>query len=377
MTDTGNMLTPLATAFANGRVTSDNTLARQTATHYAEGDDAAATEAAFLRDGVGIVDTGWRDLLAVSGADALSFLHRMLTQELQKLEHGRARRSALLLRKGQLVAEMLAVRPTPDNSIHEAIWLDVGSGRGAAVSAGLNPFVITEDVTFTPLDERETSLWLVGPAVGEMLKAAGVHDPAPGEAAGDTWHDVPMQLVGHPLGALAGVRIRVSHDGARALWPRLVDLARNYHGGPAGFRAFETARIEQGVGRFGREWTEQVLPKEAGLDECISYTKGCFVGQEPTARLHFRGQPARRLMRLQIAATSDAAALPPGTPLLDSGGREAGTLTSAIWSAARGAIVALGFVKRAHLGDDAVLHAGAPDGPPVVVAGTAGADTPK
>ncbi|MGE3850556.1 MAG: folate-binding protein YgfZ [Planctomycetota bacterium] len=324
--------TPIAAAHPAGDLTNDPTLARQTRRTF--GHDVAV-EASYLRDSVGVVDLGWRDLLAVNGADALSFLHRMLTQDFNTLAPGASRRSALLVRKGQLVAEFLATRPaeaTPD----EVVWFSVSSGRAAALAGGLDPFVITEDVVFRPLDATHTTIWLVGPRAVELHAAAG-----------------SPSAVRHDLGALPGMLLRLTHAAARDLWPTLGTLAGGMGGGFAGFDAFEMVRIEQGLGRYGVDWDDQVLPKEAGLDDCISYTKGCFVGQEPTARLHFRGQPARRLMRLTIAGTTPLPVLPPpGTPLTDAAGKEAGVLTSVAWSSAQGIGVALGYVKRAHIDAD-------------------------
>src|SRR5690606_22921928 len=116
------------------------------------------------------------------------------------------------------------------------------------------------------------------------------------------------------------------------VWPRVREAAAALGGGPAGMAAYESVRIAQGLPRWGADWREGLLAKEAGLDAAVSYTKGCYPGQEPTYRLHFRGQPAKRLMRLRLAGGATAAALAtlpvPPVPLVTVEGKPAGEVTS-------------------------------------------------
>jgi aminomethyltransferase len=132
--------------------------------------------------------------------------------------------------------------------------------------------------------------------------------------------------------------------------PRIRQLLLE-RGQPGGARAvseeaFEIARIESGLPREGPEINEKYILLETGRDNAVSYTKGCYLGQEIIARIHWRGQPAKRLMGLLIEAKS---APPAGTELYSTDGKRVGEVTSSAHSIALDRLIALGYVHRNYL----------------------------
>ena len=156
-----------------------------------------------------------------------------------------------------------------------------------------------------------------------------------------------------------GFDLFVSRDQVSELWSSLIKIC-----GPSGLRAagstaFHTARIEAGIPKEPEDITPENILLEAGMDEAVSYTKGCYLGQEIIARIHWRGQPARRLCQLKIDAEEVP---PPGTVLFSLENRRVGSITSSTRSPRFQAVIALGYVHRYHLTAGTRLKVGDGDG---------------
>jgi tRNA-modifying protein YgfZ len=237
-----------------------------------------------------------RGYVRVEGPEAADFLERMLSNEVVSLEPGRDARQALLLTpKGRLVAPLRAVREGP-----EAFLLVTEAALTEAVAATLLRARFAAKCSVEPVAYR--GYLQVGSDPGE-----GFRNDDYGVAAWETWGDEEREAAGQD--------------------------------------ELEALRIEAGTPVWGKELDETVLPAEAGLDEThISFTKGCYPGQEPVARLQYRGHPNRRLRRLEVA---DAR---PGDEILH-GEKVVGRVTSAVPGRA------LGYVRR-EVPDDAELRIG-------------------
>jgi folate-binding protein YgfZ len=118
----------------------------------------------------------------------------------------------------------------------------------------------------------------------------------------------------------------------------------------------EVLRIEAGIPLYGRDMTDETMPIEANLEHAISYTKGCYIGQEVIARLEARGHVNRKLVGLLLTGTALPAS---GTPLM-AGDRNVGWLTSTTYSPARQQNIALGYVRREFWAPGTALHLAAP-----------------
>ncbi|HSB39011.1 MAG TPA: hypothetical protein VLD13_07985 [Gaiellaceae bacterium] len=234
-----------------------------------------------------------RGYLAVTGPEAADFLERMLSNEVVSLEPGDARPALLLTPRSRIVAPLRVVREGP-----EAFLLLTERGLAETVAATLLR------ARFAAKCEIELRPYRGYLHLGE---GEGIRNDDYGVEAWESWGE----------------------DELTAADPR--DL--------------EPLRIEAGTPAWGKELDETVLPAEAGLDEThVSFTKGCYPGQEPIARLHYRGHPNRGLRVLEVEAAK------PGDEIV-LGEKPVGRVTSAVPG------LALGYVRR-EVPDDAVLEIG-------------------
>ena len=276
-----------------------------------------------------------RDVLRVAGPQAVSWLHSMLSQDVESLAVGSSALSFVLQPQGKLVALVRVTRATEDE-----VLLDTDPGWGGRVVEHLARFKLRTKADLDALDWR--SVALRGPGAREAAAATGAVGAAGGVAGGSS-------------GTVAVVD---------ADWPGLpgVDLLGPDPAVPDGVRvcdpaAYEAVRIEAGVPVMGREADASTTPHELGLvDRAASLTKGCYTGQELVARVDSRGGHAPRFLRGVLVAAN---VIPPvgatlhhpdtgdGTAPAGAGGKALGRITSVAESLDRHAPVALSLVARA------------------------------
>ncbi len=275
-------------------------------------------------------DEDGRGKLAITGRDREKFLQGLLTQDMKAIAPGRGALACALTVKGKAIADM-RVYALPD-----AFLLDVAPGRAGALAEHLRKYVIAAQVGIEDRSPALATIAVEGPRARDVLSLP----------------DVPSPLGIAPFdGGRFLARASISgEDGWRLLLPREEALAAAAALREAGARpispdAVEWLRIEAGVPLYGRDLDEHTLPPEAGLEAAaISYTKGCYLGQETIARLHFLGHINRRLMGLVFEG--DDPSPPAGTLLYTPDRREIGRVTSPGYSPTLGRPVALGYVRR-------------------------------
>jgi folate-binding protein YgfZ len=278
-----------------------------------------------LKEGAGLVDRSGRAKFAVRGADAAEFLQGQLTNDIEVLEAGEGCYAALLDRKGHMQADMRVLRLSTGD-----LWLDTEPEAADAVAKHLRMYSIGREVEIEDVSDDWTILGVVGPGT---VGVAGTGPLSPEHAQRHLERDgVEILAVATDL----GVDLIARSERAEALRSALassgaVEVAE---------AAAETVRVESGRPRFGREMTTATIPQEAGIDErAVSFTKGCYIGQETVARLHYKGKPNRHLRGLRLdapAANGDAIML---------GDREVGKVGTAVISPALGPI-ALAVIRR-------------------------------
>lgn len=245
--------------------------------------------------------------MGVIGTDAASYLQRMVSNDVEALEPGDACQALLLTAKARLIAPLTVLRRETDDFL-----LLTEPALGDRVVNELVRFRFAAKCTV----EREThsSTIVFGEPLDESIPTADYGVPA-----------YELLDAAPPSGDL------VSTD------------------------ELERRRILAGTPAWGRELDDRVLPAEAGLEErAISFTKGCYPGQEPIARLHYRGHPNRGLRVLELAG-HDA---PAYDAELTLDGKAVGRITSAVADGAR--ILALAYVRREVPDDAVLLHGSAP-----------------
>ena len=233
------------------------------------------------------VDLSGRGLIRATGGDRVRFLNGMLTNDLEALEAGHWCRALQLDRKGHLLTDLEVV------ALPEAILLDVAPGREAELHAVLEKHIIADDVSLESLAASWSALAIEG-------DAAAVGGPAlsQGQCA---WEGQTLWLAGAGL----------TPDARRVLGPaEAIDELKTALALPKlEAAAAEVLRIEALLPRCGTDTGERTFPQEARLEGAVSFSKGCYIGQEIVARIHSRGAVNRLLVR--IAADSPLEALGP------------------------------------------------------------------
>jgi len=282
------------------------------------------------REGCGLIDRSERGRLALTGSGALEFLNGQVTNELEGLRPGEGRYAAFLTHKGKMLGDLRILATTGEDGETELL-LDTERAALQALFDMIRRFKVGYQVELHKRTLESGQLSLLGPLSCEVAGVAGL--------AADEHANRAVDIEG--IRALA-VR---TQEGLDLICPsaeteRLIGVLRGRGAVPVEEQAAESRRIEQGRPRYGIDLDETVIPQEAGLNErAVSFTKGCYVGQETVARLFYKGKPNRRLRGLRLSGLTPAGAE------LRLGERVVGRLTSVADSPALGPI-GLALVRR-------------------------------
>jgi folate-binding protein YgfZ len=281
-------------------------------------------------------DVAPRSTIVVTGADRASYLHGLLTNDIKALAPGRGCYAAWLTPQGRMITDLYVYE------LGDAMLLDVPADLAAAILQRLDQFLFGEDVQLGDVSTALGPVAIHGPAAPALLRQ--VLDSV---TEFETWtehQNAPAVFGGAPaivarMGPLGitGFCVYTSHEAG--LRKALEDAGAT----PASPDVIEAARIEAGYPVFGIDMTDDTIPLEAGIeDRAISFTKGCYVGQEVIIRVLHRGhgRVARRLVGLKVEGT-----VPPRGARIHSSEREIGHVTSAALSPTHGPI-AMGYVHR-------------------------------
>jgi len=271
-------------------------------------------------------------VLRLSGSDRATWLQGLITNDVLSIPDGERVYAAFLTPQGRMISDVWVVPSS------EGLLLDVPAPLAAELAGRLDALVFAEDVAVQDISASTVVLQVVGAAAPDAVEAldgaggalAVVDDRTYGVRSAVLY--VPSAMADHVAGALA----RRS--------PELVEVDHE---------TFETFRIEAGVPRFLVDMAGDTIPLEAGIeDRAVSFTKGCYIGQEIIVRVTTRGggRVARRLVGLVMdgpepAERGGVGLLPAGTPL-HAGDRAVGHLTSVTWSPRLGNVIGLGYVHR-------------------------------
>lgn len=292
------------------------------------------------RAGAVVYDENDVGRIVMRGRDRAALLQRLTTNDVERLAIGEGCRTVLTTPIGRII-DVLTVYARDDS-----LLLITSRGQGPLVFGHLRKNIFFNDqVTLEPAGRSHGQLALFGPAATELLARLAGESPAALALHGS----VELPLAGavslvarrEPLGG-DGYTLLIPVDALEAV--RAAILA----GGAVALDegAFDVLRVEQGYPLFGRELSQEYIPLETGLRDAVSFSKGCYVGQEIIARMDSRNRLAKQLRGLRF--TDDAAAqLPPLPAKLALDGKEAGDLTSVVQSPRLGAI-GLAYVRTAH-----------------------------
>jgi folate-binding protein YgfZ len=297
-------------------------------------------EAARL--GAGLIERPDRSRILVSGSDRASYLQGLLTNDIAGLTAGTGCYAAYLTPQGRMIADLWVYE------LGDAILLSMIPDVKETVLSKLDQFIFSEDVQLADLSDTSASLAVVGPlaaaVVGGVLEGAGSETLAtlPGHGS------LNARVEGQPIIVLRvsdvgvdGYELVVRPDQLAALEATLLAKGVKRVTAPA----TEALRIEAGLPLFHRDMDETTIPLEAGIESrAISQTKGCYVGQEVIARVLHRGHG--RVVKKLVGLAMEGARVPPPTTTVSVDGRDAGNVTSSVYSPALRKPIALAYVHR-------------------------------
>ncbi|MGB2898884.1 MAG: glycine cleavage T C-terminal barrel domain-containing protein [Candidatus Acidiferrum sp.] len=302
----------------------------------------AAAEFRQARESVALIDKNYRAYLSFAGPDRVRYLNAVLTNDIKGLSTGQGNVSLLLNPQGHILAEIETY------AFAEKLFCVSYAMIRERLMEVLDKFIIMDDVTLTDETERFGTLALEGPkAAAVVTEVSGVEIGPLGELSftDSAVSTVPCRIVRRSPGGVPGAEFVVEREKLPALWEILLDAARKHGGGPMGYTALSGLRLAQGVPWFSYDFGEKQIPHEAGLQNShISYTKGCYTGQEIVERVRSRGQVNRQRVGLVFSGEVVPEA---GTPLMMDG-KEVGFVTRAAiaWDTTPPRIRGMGYVRK-------------------------------
>jgi glycine cleavage system T protein len=307
----------------------------------------STAEYAAVRSAVGFIDLSHRGLLQLTGADRVSFLQGMVSNDVKALNPGEGQYATVLNQQGKVLADTRVL--CSENSL----YLDVWEILKDKIAEHLNRYLVADEVEIADRTDGYAIISLQGPHAELCLRTLV------GQA------DLPGRLADHRMVNTDGAQVCVvrasstGETGFDLIIPKshLLNIAqqltvagKEFSGAWVGEEAHNILRVEAGIPRYGVDFTEDNLLLEVGLDHAVSFTKGCYLGQEVVERIRSRGHVNKKLVGLLLEGREPANR---GDPIF--AGKPVGTITSSVYSPALGQPVALGYVYKDYWSPDTRL----------------------
>jgi folate-binding protein YgfZ len=288
------------------------------------------------REAVALFDRSPLGKVTVTGPDRQTFLQGMLTNDVKGLAPGRGVPAAFLDAHGKVMA-LLAVYAAADR-----VLLELPASLTEKTLQTLDRYLISEKAYFEAVDEAFAILSLQGPGARPLLErlAGGSLDLPPYGHAEVSMGGAPVRVINRPEGPAPGFHCWVPAEHAAAVKSAFESAGAV----PAGPDTLDVLRVEAGQPWYPQDVDDSVILPETRLESLVSYTKGCYIGQETVARVKYRGHVNRALSGLVV----DGERVPDTGARLTAEGKEVGRVTSAVRSIALGRPIALGYVRREH-----------------------------
>ncbi|MGH9865747.1 MAG: YgfZ/GcvT domain-containing protein [Candidatus Acidiferrales bacterium] len=292
---------------------------------------------------VALIDKNYRAYLSFTGPDRVRYLNAILTNNIKDLAPSHGNVSLLLNPQGRILAELETY------AFGDQLFCVSYAMIRERLIAWLDKYIIMDDVTLTDETQRFGTLALEGPKAAAVvsqltgINLANVDDLVSADAQVHSKDAIPCRVVKRSPGSVAGAEFVVERSHLESLWAILLEAVRKHDGGPMGYSARSAISLSQGVPWFSYDFGEKQIPHEAGLqDSHISYTKGCYTGQEIVERVRSRGQVNRQRVDLIFTGSNVPAA---GEPLTVDG-KEVGHVTRAAMASWLGFPIGMAYVRR-------------------------------
>jgi folate-binding protein YgfZ len=304
--------------------------------HY--GDQEAEYEA-VRGEGAGLFDLSARGRLRVSGTEAVMFLNGLITNDMKTLADGAWMKAAFPNAQGRVQAFVRVLRQGYD------YLLDTEPETRAKVAQLVGRFVFAGDFRVTDLADSVVHFGVSGGQSAQIMSRVLGADAAVtlhGSSRIVDWRGQDVTVMRFQNIGTDGFDCLVAAEHGPTLWAGFEAAGAQ----PIGAETYERLRIEAGIPRYGLDMDENTVVLETGQDHAVSYTKGCYIGQEIIARIHWRGHVAKRLVGLQCDTQAD---IKPDATISTPEGQNIGRVTSPAFSPRLGCTIALGYVRYAHL----------------------------
>jgi folate-binding protein YgfZ len=280
-----------------------------------------------LRHDAGLLDLSSRGRIIVRGRDRARLLHNVTSNEIKKMEPGSACYAFLLSPQGRIQADLYLL------CFADYFLIDVEPELREKVLQHIKRYIIADQVELEDISESSTCIGLEGPTTVDVLKRAGAELPA--SYAHTSWG--AATIAGITATGQPGVRIYCGANEAAAIHEELLFADAQ----PASVEDARVVRIENGKPRYGEDIFDKTLPQETRQMHAISFTKGCYLGQEIVERIRAQGHVNKQLARLEIAGATP----PPVGSKASSNGSDVGEITSAVHSLQSGGAAALAYLR--------------------------------
>jgi folate-binding protein YgfZ len=294
------------------------------------------------RESVALFDTNWHAAITLSGPDRVRYLNAIVTNDVKALSEGSGTLALLLNPQGHILAE-LEVYVLKE----KLLVLTHASVRERTIET-LDKFIIMDDVALEDVTDTLGSLAIEGPKAGAIFSQAtglaieGFSEMTFADVAVDA---VPCHLIRHSHFGLPGAEIIAPREKLDILWQNLHTAVHAQHGAPIGMQALNALRLEAGIPWFPVDFNDSVIPHEAVIEAThVSFSKGCYTGQEIVERVRSRGHVNRRRTQLKFSTQYP----PAGGTKLRANGTEVGYVTSAAFSPSAGTAIGMGYLRREH-----------------------------
>lgn len=298
-------------------------------------------EYAAVRSAVGMVDLSHRGLLQFAGPDRLSFLQGMLSNDLRVLKPFDGQYAAILTQQGKVVADARVLCSL------NSIYLDFWENLKDKIIQHLNRYLVADEVEIADRSAEYAIISLQGPLSETLLRALVGTAELPVHAKQHRMVDIEgaaICVVREVHNDEPGFDLIVPLTGFAVIGQNLTAAGKQFSATWVGEEAQNILRVEAGIPRYGVDFSEDNLLLEVGIDHAVSFTKGCYLGQEVVERIRSRGHVNKKLCSLLIEGQTSAHA----GDLLQADGKEVGKITSSVISPRLGRPVALGYVIKEY-----------------------------
>lgn len=293
------------------------------------------TQYRAVRENAGIFNRSKRGKVRAEGADCLRFLHGMVTNAVESLAENEGNYAAVTSARGQTLLDIWVHR------LQNCIYMETEPGLATKLIETLDRYLIADDVALSDESDTWAILGVQGPTahelVGRVVGRVSTDLPEHHTVIRE-FENTPIWITTRSYTGEPGCDLRIAQARADSLRRALITAG----GTPIGSQVEEILRVEAGIPRYGAEVDESVAPLEAGLNRAVDFDKGCYIGQEVIAKMHFRGRPRRYLTGLLLSGN---------TPICSNiivNDKIVGRITTCVKSFRLNRVIALAIIRRGY-----------------------------